>query len=139
MFVYHINDLRKLPHNCKVQAKCLCFQSGYLWVEAVENIPLPDASLWCWILNENKAKWNLFNYNQQTHTSTRSGSCYKRKFKTCKCEGIGCISMSGYKRSLDLNRRWILLVFYRYLLYPIINIYFLTMVHKNQFTPIGLN
>ena len=33
------------------QAKRSCFQSGYLWVEAIEDIPLPDASPWGWIFN----------------------------------------------------------------------------------------
>ena len=33
------------------QAKRSCFQSGYLWVEATEDIPLPDASPWGWIFN----------------------------------------------------------------------------------------
>ena len=41
------NDLRKLPLSpeaLRKQAKRSCFQSGYLWVEAFEDILLHDAS-----------------------------------------------------------------------------------------------
>ena len=48
-FLASVNDLRKLPPSREAlqeQAKCSCFQSGYLWVETFEDIPLPDASFW---------------------------------------------------------------------------------------------
>ena len=51
------SDLRELPPSreaLRKQAKCSCFQSVYLWVRAVEDIPLPDTSLRGCIFNENK-------------------------------------------------------------------------------------
>ena len=98
------NDLRKLPPSREAfreQAKRLCFQSVYLWVEAVEGILLPETSLWDWIFNENKGvfvplwQWNLL---VTIDKFTFNCSCYKRKCKTCKCEGIGCIPMCGCKK-----------------------------------------
>ena len=49
------NDLRKLPPSreaLRKQAKRSCFQTGYLSIEAVEDIPLLDASLGSWNFNE---------------------------------------------------------------------------------------
>ena len=85
------NDLRKLPTSreglCE-QAKRSCFQSGYLWVEAVEEIPLPDTSLWGWIFNENKRVfvplWQSGTCSITIGKFTPTCSCYNRKCKTCK-------------------------------------------------------
>ena len=49
------NDLRKLPPSreaLRKQAKRSCLQTGYLSIEAVEDIPLLDASLGSWNFNE---------------------------------------------------------------------------------------
>ena len=54
-------------------------------------------------------------------------------------KGLDAFACLGVKGSVDLNRRKILLLFCRYLLYTIIKIYFQIMTHKNQFTPISPN
>ena len=99
------NVLTKLPPSreaLRKQAKRSCFQSGYLWVEAVEDIPLPDASLWGWILNENKGVflplWQSGTCSITIDKFTSTCRCQKIKCKTCKSEGIGCIPMCGCKK-----------------------------------------
>ena len=99
------NDLRKLPPSwealCK-QAKHSFFQSAYLWVKAVQDILLPEASLWGWIFNENKgvfvSLWQSGTCSITIEKFTYACSCYKRNCKTCKWERIGCIPMCGCKK-----------------------------------------
>ena len=97
------DNLRKLPPIREAlhrQTKRSCLQSSYLWVEAVEDISLPDAFHWDWIFNENKgvfvALWqsgscSILKIDKFTSTCIS----YKRKSKTCNCERTDCIPMYG--------------------------------------------
>ena len=130
------NDLRKLPPSwkalCKL-AKRSCFHSGYLWVDAVEDILLPDASLWDWILNENKDVNCKEELVQLQSTNSRLLAVATRESaRHVNVKRLAAFLYVSVKRSVDLNRRQILLVFYRYHLYTIIKVCFLTMAHKNQ-------
>ena len=43
------NDLRRIPMSrpgLLVHVKRPCYQAGYLWIECIENIELPDSTLW---------------------------------------------------------------------------------------------
>ena len=123
------NDFRKLPLSreaLREQAKRACFYSGHLWVEAVEDIPLPDVSSGAGFLT--KIKHCLYHYGkvelvQLQSTNSRPLVVATRKSETLvNVKGLATFPCVGVKRSVDLNQ--ILLVFYRYLLYTIINVYF---------------
>ena len=99
------NDLSKLSPSREVlrkQTKGLFFSIRLPVVEAVKDIPLPDVSLWGWIFNENKGVlvqfWQSGTCSITISKFTSTCSCYKRKCKTCKCEGIGCIPICGCKK-----------------------------------------
>ena len=102
------NDLRKLPPSreaLREHAKHASYQAGYLWMEALDNISLPDAGLWGWIFDEKKGiyvpRWQNETCPVDIAKFTTTCSCYKHKCKSCKCKGIGCISMCGCKRKCE--------------------------------------
>ena len=62
------DDLRKLPPSrgaLREHAKRASYQAGYLWMEALENLSLPDAILWGWLFDEKK---NIFVPRWQSET-----------------------------------------------------------------------
>ena len=107
------NNVRKLPpirEALRRQTKPSCLQSGYLWVEAVEDISLPDAFLWDWIFNENKgvfvALWQSGSCSILKSTNSRPLAFAKRESaRLVTVKGLNAFPCMGVKTSVDLNKR----------------------------------
>ena len=107
------NNLRKLPpirEALRRQTKRSCLQSGYLWVEAVEDISLPDASLWDWIFNKNKgvfvALWQSGSCSTLKSTNSRPLAFATRESaRLVTVKGLTAFPCMGVIRSMDLNKR----------------------------------
>ena len=107
------DNLRKLPPIREAlhrQTKRSCLQSSYLWVEAVEHISLPDASLWDSIFNENKgvfvALWQSGSCSILKSTNSRPLAFAKRESaRLVNVKGLNAFPCMGVKTSVDLNKR----------------------------------
>ena len=70
---------------------------------------------------------------------TSTCSCYKRMCKACKCKEIGCIPMCFCEKKYGSKQEIYIIGILQISFAHDNNVYFLTMVHKNQFTPISTN
>ena len=108
------DDLRKLPPSrsaLREHSKRACYQSGFLWKEALGNVTLPDPNLWGWNFDSVKQLY-LPLWQSETCSVTiekffATCKCYKQKCTSCKCKGMQCISMCGCKRNCcKVNWPW---------------------------------
>ena len=80
------NDLRRISMSrpgLLEHVKRSCYQAGYLWKECIENIELPDPTLWGWSRGENNAlkpKW------QERETID-----ILPLINTCTCKSRSCV------------------------------------------------
>ena len=99
------NDLRKLPmsrHGLVQHIRRASLQSGYSWRECVENIVLPDPSLWGWVVRDGKyvPRWQDVE-TVDLSLILKTCNCRKRSCKDCKCRKepeMPCLPMCGCRR-----------------------------------------
>ena len=99
------NDLRKLPPSreaLREHSKKASYQADYLWMEAFENIHLPDPNDCGWSFDERKkcfqSRWQNEKSPVDIQTFISTCNCHKRKCKSCKCKETKCLPMCGCKR-----------------------------------------
>ena len=89
------NDVRKLPMSRPAllqHTNRSCFQAGYLWMECVLNVVLPNPELWGWKRHEGSLVPNW-----QDATSEDINSV----LKTCTCQTNICNACSCAKKELS--------------------------------------
>ena len=106
------NDLRKLPlsqETLRKQAKRLCFQSSYLWVEAVEDIrylTLPSGTGLLTKIGECLYHYGKVQLVQLQSTNSRPLAVAKEEnARLVNVKGLAAFPCVGVKRSVDPNRR----------------------------------
>ena len=80
------NDFRKLPpcrETLLQHAKRSCYQSGFLWKEALEDFVLPNLTLWGWTLDKNGSFIPLWQ-------SEQSPIGIDAFITTCSCQTSSC-------------------------------------------------
>ena len=106
------NDLRKLPlsqETLRKQAKRLCFQSSYLWVETVEDIrylTLPSGTGLLTKIGECLYHYGKVQLVQLQSTNSRPLAVAKEEnARLVNVKGLAAFPCVGVKRSVDPNRR----------------------------------
>ena len=99
------NDVRKLPMSRPAlleHTRRACFQAGYLWMECVRNVTLPDPTLWGWQRHEGSLipKWQS-DEPSDIGSVLSTCSCKTNICKTCSCakENLPCIPGCNCRRS----------------------------------------
>ena len=102
-FEYHAEtSLRLIPpsRNGLIEhLKRACFQGGWIWREAINNIDTPDPENWGWKLNDGKyhPRWQNYEPDIDVLTVCQVCSCKKALCRNCKCSKLGenCLPFCG--------------------------------------------
>ena len=99
------NDVRKLPMSRPAlleHTRRACFQAGYLWMECVSNVSLPEPTLWGWVRHEGSLipKWQS-NEPKDIKCVLSSCSCKTNICNSCSCakDNLPCIPGCNCRRS----------------------------------------
>ena len=107
------DDLRKLPPSREAlfqHAKRSCYQAGYVWHECIEDLQLPDPTLWGWLFDEVQGfipRWLSALSSIDLEKFITTCSCKTGKCERCKCAtaDLMCIRMCGCNRVCEHRRK----------------------------------